>query len=305
VNFPLAGNSNPASFADLPFLVKEVRTLTRDLLLLDVVPAEALPPESHPGQFFQILLESGEVYLRRPFSLVARLGVVHRFAVRVVGRGTSALARLRPGERLRLLGPLGTGFPLVPVGVKKLLLLAGGVGAAPLASVLVAVAEGRSPLEIRDIAVVLGVRKKEEAILTTLFEPWVEPALAIESISMEELREDFKDGLASSKIFVGTALDAALLHWEELWDVSVPRKEVAVFVAGPRPMLDASFRRLPVEARVFGAFEAPMACGTGLCRGCVIETAIGNVRLCREGPVLARETHFPHLVPSKGESPFL
>ncbi|MBT9252714.1 MAG: hypothetical protein KM296_03330 [Brockia lithotrophica] len=297
MNSRFAGVATPASFADLPFLVKDVHALTSDLVLLDTVPAEALPPEAQPGQFFQILLEGGGVYLRRPFSLVARLGVVHRFAVRVVGRGTSAIARLRPGDRLRLLGPLGTGFPLAPTGVRKLLLLAGGVGAAPLASVLAAVAAGRSSFRLSDVAVVLGVRRSEEAALARLFRPWADPLLAVESLSADEGERNVPPGT-----FVGTALDAAFARWEELWSVPASPEEVAVFVAGPKPMLEAAFRRLPAKARVYGAFEAPMACGTGLCRGCVVETAVGNVRLCREGPVLSREVHFPNLVPSRKES---
>ena len=293
----IADLATPAPFADLPFFVKDVQALTSDLVLLDTVPAEFLPPDARPGQFFQILLEGGEVYLRRPFSLVARLGVVHRFAVRVVGRGTSAIARLRPGDRLRLLGPLGTGFPLAPPGARKLLLLAGGVGAAPLASVLAAVAQGKTAFRTSDVAIVLGIRRSEEAVLARLFRPWAEPLLAVERPS-----KDAEGKVVPPGAFPGTALDAAFARWQELWAEPVSPEEIAVFVSGPKPMLEAAFRRLPQAARVYGAFEAPMACGTGLCRGCVVETAVGNVRLCREGPVLSREVHFPHLAPREGDA---
>ncbi len=80
-----------------------------------------------PGQFF--MLEAPGCALPRAFSLCCETRSELGFLIDPVGRGTRALAALAPGESMRVLGPLGTGFRL---DVGRPLLLGGGVGAAPL-----------------------------------------------------------------------------------------------------------------------------------------------------------------------------
>jgi dihydroorotate dehydrogenase electron transfer subunit len=106
---------------------------------LSVVASEAVGPyrllrlarggldPGEPGQFF--MLEAPGRLLPRPLSLCLAPPGELAFLVDPAGRGTRALAALEPGERIRVLGPLGNGFDL---SVERPLLVGGGVGVAPL-----------------------------------------------------------------------------------------------------------------------------------------------------------------------------
>ena len=88
---------------------------------------------ARPGQFVMVRVRSGmDPLLRRPFSVAGTKEGEHLLILyRVVGKGTAIMAETRKGERLSLLGPLGSGFEL-PKGKKPSLLVAGGIGIAPL-----------------------------------------------------------------------------------------------------------------------------------------------------------------------------
>ena len=84
------------------------------------------------GQFAQILVPGGAVFLPRPFSFLAAERSRCAFLSRVVGPGTRALASLRAGTQVDLLGPLGQGFDLTAAAAGEVILVGGGVGVPPL-----------------------------------------------------------------------------------------------------------------------------------------------------------------------------
>jgi dihydroorotate dehydrogenase electron transfer subunit len=122
-----------------------------------------------PGQFFMV--EAPGRLLPRPMSLCQAPPGELAFLVEPIGPGTTALARLRPGEAINVLGPLGNGFDLT---VERPLLVAGGVGIAPMP--YVAEILGNAPA-------ILGFRTDyhaEAAILLPGAEVVVEPRLVTE-----------------------------------------------------------------------------------------------------------------------------
>jgi len=122
-----------------------------------------------PGQFF--MLEAPGRLLPRPMSLCQAPPGELAFLVEPIGPGTTALASLRPGEAIHVLGPLGNGFDLT---VERPLLVAGGVGIAPMP--YVAEVLGGAPA-------ILGFRTDyhaEAAILLPGAEVVVEPRLVTE-----------------------------------------------------------------------------------------------------------------------------
>jgi NAD(P)H-flavin reductase len=126
-----------------------------------------------PGQFF--MLEAPGRLLPRPFSLCLAPPNELGFLVDPVGPGTEALCRLRPGDEIRVLGPMGCGYRL---DVERPLLVGGGIGIAPLP--YLAEQLGSSP------PVVLGFRSAEHAEPASLLpgaEIVVDPILVSELIA--------------------------------------------------------------------------------------------------------------------------
>jgi dihydroorotate dehydrogenase electron transfer subunit len=219
-------------------------------------------PLPEPGQFYMLATErlwggeTGRPHLARAFSVCrvkdGRLG----FLVDAIGPGTDRLAALEPGERLQLVGPLGSGFSMPAAGARPLL-VAGGVGLAPLVILADSLRErGHEP------CVLAGFRSARHAEAA---------ALAGDDVLIAT-----DDGSAGQRGFVTELLAQQL------------SEEAAVFACGPPPMLER-VRRLCAEWSVPAelALEEAMACGFGACFGCVVLTRAGYRRICVDGPVVA------------------
>jgi len=258
-------------------VVLENRPLMPGVFLLKL-EAPKLARTGRPGQFALVrCAEEGswDPLLRRPLALhrlIRQAGQVE-LLVRVVGRGTAWLAVRRPGERLDLLGPLGQGFSLKR-NTRNLLLVAGGMGIAPL----VALAEEGLR---RGCAVVLalGARSREDLYPTALLPPQVELHLAT---------EDGTAGRTGPVTILLADPELGLLPWADQVMACGPRpmlEEVAAVVRAGRMHLPAGFAQVSLEEH--------MACGVGACLGCVVPTRKGYRRVCRDGPVFdLREVEF-------------
>jgi len=122
-----------------------------------------------PGQFF--MLEAPGRLLPRPMSLCQAPPGELTFLIEPVGPGTNALCGLRPGETIHVLGPLGNGFDL---GVGRPLLVAGGIGIAPMPYLSEALGEPPALLGFR------SERHAEAASLLPGAQVVVEPRLVTE-----------------------------------------------------------------------------------------------------------------------------
>jgi len=224
-----------------------------------------------PGQFAQVAVREADgtltvvadPLLRRPLSFCTlepergRLSLIYR----VVGRGTALLATARPGSRLSLLGPLGQSFPdPARTPQRPLLLVGGGLGIPPLAA---AAAWARAAG--RQVTALLGARTKD----------YLAGAIEVAATGAEVLAVT-EDGSAGRSGLVTTALAERLTPDAEVW------------ACGPNPMLDAVGRLcLGAGAACWVCVERPMACGFGVCIGCVIAAADGGgyLKACVDGPV--------------------
>lgn len=204
-----------------------------------------------PGQFLNIRLEG--FYLRRPISVCDWDASCVTILYRVVGGGTAALSRLRPGAALDVLAGLGNGFHMqaIPDGS---VLVGGGIGVPPLYGLAKRlVRQGKRP------SVILGFKNSAEAFYESEFR-----ALGV------PVQVATEDGSLGAQGFV-TAL--------------LPERAPYVCACGPEPMLKAVYARC--RDGQF-SFEARMACGFGACMGCSCETKYGYKRICKDGPVLER-----------------
>jgi len=215
-----------------------------------------------PGQFIHIKV--APFFLRRPFSIAGCDRDKVTILFRVAGEGSQLLSHARKGDVLSVIGPLGTPFPLRKRW-KKAFLVAGGTGAAPLFFL-----SGELAGQKKDILFFYGARDKSNIMFRML------PA-GIDFIFSTD------DGSYGEKGLITGALDSCL-KGGFLPDV--------IYAGGPRGLLKevAGFaEKFCIPA--FVSLENRMACGTGLCYGCVtkIRTREGweYKRVCKDGPVFS------------------
>lgn len=223
-----------------------------------------------PGQFFQLRIDptGGGLLLRRPFAPSEVTGNGFAFVYAVVGDGTEQMTRLPEGATVQILGPLGNGYELPPVG-SRALLVGGGCGTPSLRFLADTLA--RQDVEIYTV---IGARTE----CTLLEEPALKELSAMIAVATD-------DGTAGVH---GHAVDAARILLNEI----EPEPKPTVFACGPHPML-AGLATL-CEKRGLAcqvSLEERMACGFGACMGCAVAVRAENEdgliykRVCYDGPV--------------------
>ncbi len=254
---------------DVPARLVERRELSPTCFSLLLATMERLPAE--PGQFGMLSCGQGlDPLLRRPFSVagVRPLGSGWgvELLVKEVGRGTAWLRRAPLGTILELLAPLGHGFNLEAAASTRAALVAGGIGLPPVLFAAERLAETGAPFDL-----FLGAATGDELLE-------IKRCRAAAGAVGGKLVLCTDDGSVGEPGFVTTALArrfAAGQRWER------------VLACGPDPMLQALARWSVTEGVVAElSLEEPMACGVGVCLGCVVELADGRrVASCKEGPV--------------------
>ncbi len=217
--------------------------------------APAVARRAAPGQFVMVTVPGAGFLLRRPLSLFTVRGDRVGLLVEARGSGSERLTRLEVGQSVDIAGPLGSAFPTR--GVTNALLVGGGIGSAPLQFVaddLAAAGAG--------VTAAFGFRD-------------FRAARAAGAFSIDRLWVATEDGS------VGRA--GTVLHILADLDVS---SATTVYACGPTPMIAAVQHWTLAEGlHGYASLEAHMACGTGSCHGCVVDTARGKLRVCSEGPV--------------------
>ncbi len=238
------------------FRVVENRHLKGRDYLLKVKADPKTVEKVRPGQFAMVQVRPSlqfDPLLRRPLGIFDLEGDEVSFIYRVFGRGTELLSRVKEGEELEVLMPLGN---WVPENYKKYLFIAGGIG---IGGLLLAAKEFKG--KGKEVVLLYGERNKE-----TLS--------AIEFIRKHgiECKVYTEDGSYGEKGFVTKELD---LFREYTW-----------VACGPTAMLKAvkeEASKLGVECYL--SLDRRMACGVGACLGCTVKTTQGYKRCCVEGPI--------------------
>ena len=249
-----------------------------------------------PGQFMLLYPEDGARLLPRPISVCEVLEEgkeqLVRMVYRIAGEGTKEFSRLTSGDALRMEGPRGNGFPLRPKEFSgKMpevpLLIGGGIGLPPLV-------ELSKQLAVRGAKPVAAAGYRDgNLFLAEDLARYAEVFPACEELTeqtTEKHREDNRAEEAASvkerirKPRKGNVLE--VIRREEL-------KADVIYACGPMPMLKA-VKELALERKIpaYVSLEERMACGMGVCLGCVAKTkdvdahsGVRNARVCVEGPV--------------------
>jgi len=223
------------------------------------VKSSAIALGSSPGQFAMISCDRGlGRLLRRPISICRTSGEEVSFLFAEVGAGTEWLAQRQVGETIDILGPLGNGF-MVPSDPCRLLLVAGGMGIAPL--VFLAHIASKSSHQVK---LLIGAKTAGLVCPHQLLPQGIEIITATE------------DGSSGVKGMV-TDLLPQYTEWAN-----------RAYTCGPLPMYRAmatqchdKLHSLPVQL----SLEVRMGCGLGFCYACTIKTRQGLKQVCRDGPV--------------------
>lgn len=237
-----------------------------DAILLTVAAPAPVVERLQPGQFFNIACRfpgSFDPLLRRPYSVyrVDRESATMTFLVRPFGRGSAWLAERTPGETLDMLGPLGNWY-VIPPRAQRLLMLAGGVGVAPL----VMLSDDAAALGL-DVVFVMGAANERGLLPASELRGSIEYLVATD------------DGSRGNR-GLATEVVADYVTWAD-----------QIYACGPEPMY-RTLRAVADPLRVTGrptvqiSVERGMACGLGACLGCVVETRRGMIASCVQGPVL-------------------
>ncbi len=245
-------------------------------IFLIAFEAPHLAKQALPGQF--VMLSVPPLYdplLPRPFAVFDVEGSVVKVLYRTVGKGTGQLSRTKKGDLLKVLGPLGNGFSLPDPGTTSIV-VAGGIGIASVYFLLVHLLKRATA----PTTLLYGVRFKQELIP---LEPLEERGLLIRIAT-----EDGRQGVQ------GTV--APLL--QDTLDQGLPETDREYFVCGPLAMLRAVAGRMDGRGvRAQFSLESRMACGYGVCQGCVLpfkdDADPGQVRyrkVCTEGPVFSPDS---------------
>jgi len=225
-----------------------------------IFDAPDLCREVKPGQFVHIRTDEDglQPFFRRPFSVFRAQKYVEIF-YDVIGPGTKLLSQKIKNDTLDVLGPLGTPFVMPPEDIKQVVMIAGGIGIAPM-------------------LILSDVLKKKKYELVLLYggrdRGHVYP--------MKEFKDNgVKVHIATDDGSVGLKGRVSVLFDK----IEKKPNQTFIYTCGPNPMMKA-VQVFAADHRLMGqaACEEIMACALGACLGCSIETKHGFKTVCYDGP---------------------
>lgn len=233
------------------------------------------------GQFVNVQVSKcTDPLLRRPFSVHAAYPDEGAFSLLyvVIGRGTRLFQRICAGEKISVVGPLGTGFDLGDQPHTEHIVVAGGCGAAPLHFLCDALCEKWG---CEHITVLAGGRSKEAVLCEDEFRS--------HGVDIEVATDDASYGYGG---FVTGLLS------EVIGQRKGNESNIRIYSCGPHAMM-REVARICRESKVANcqvSLENNMACGIGVCTGCVQKIKAPHTqqgweykRVCKDGPVFNAE----------------
>jgi sulfhydrogenase subunit gamma (sulfur reductase) len=263
--------ANP--FVPQPARIVRTYYLTEDVKFFQVriVNVEkALSFKYRPGQFALIsVLGAGEA----PFSISStpsRPGLLE-FCIRKAGTVTDALFRMKENDLIGFRGPYGNGFPIERMYDKDILIVVGGLGVAPLRSVLLFCLDNRD--QFRGVSLLHGAKRPAEMIFREEFLALKER----EDLECHLAVDDDDTGAWTEKIGVVTTLFPLLKE--------IDPTNTFGLVCGPPVMYKFVIKELVnlniPKDQILMTLERRMKCGVGKCGHC----AIDYIYTCLDGPV--------------------
>ncbi len=263
-----------------PYRVRSRVVENGDSVTLCLEPVSAALPTPQPGQFMMLYAFGvGEIAISVSDDPTVDDGTIMH-TIRAVGAVSRALCAVRPGGVVGVRGPFGTRWGLEEAAGRDLVIVAGGVGLAPLRPVVVGALAQRD--RYGKVMLIAGARSRNDFLFAGELAGWQRDRL----------------------IEVHTTVDVPVQGWHgEVGLVTGPLRRLTLtperttaFLCGPEPMMRFSAEALLAKGlsvnHVRVSLERNMQCGIGWCGHC----QLGPLLLCRDGPVVNYDVAYPLLV---------
>ncbi|MBW9260677.1 MAG: FAD/NAD(P)-binding protein [Candidatus Thiodiazotropha sp. (ex. Lucinisca nassula)] len=224
--------------------------------------------EFSPGQFNMVThFAAGEI----PISIVNDPKDSHYFdhTIRVVGRVSEAMSNLQPGDRVGIRGPFGRGWPLADAAGRDVLLVTGGLGCAPLVSVIRYLMKRRN--QFGHLHILQGVKHSNDLIWREQYDAWA--------------REPDVNVLLAADVVTREWHGQQGMVTELIGQLNLRHGRTIAMLCGPEMMMLAAIANLRdlgiADHQIWFSMERNMQCGIGQCGHC----QIGAKYVCQDGPV--------------------
>jgi len=251
------------------FRVERTRRDTRDTFTLELTPTDGVPLHFSPGQFTMLhAFGVGEV----PISISgdpAEDGPLEH-TIRNVGSVTAALVAARPGAVLGVRGPFGTGWQAGDGAGGDVVVVAGGIGLAPLRPALLELIAHRAAY--RRVVLLYGTRTPQDILFGEELRSWADEHDVVVEVTVDNAPEGW-----SGRVGLVTQL---------VQRAGFDPRSTLALVCGPEVMMRASAAALRDRgvpgSRIRLSMERNMKCGVGLCGHCQLR----ELFVCVDGPVI-------------------
>jgi len=250
------------------FRVTNLKRETRDVFTISLIPENGETFEFKPGQFNMIYVFGvGEIPISISGDPENTSQVVH--TIRVVGSVTRAISQLESGDILGIRGPFGSGFPVEFAEGDDVVIVAGGIGLAPLRPVMYKLLSNRD--KYGKVILLYGARTPKDIIFHRELKKWRGRFDAEVEVTV-----DYADAGWHGNVGVVTTLISR---------VDFDPLNTTAFICGPEIMmrytvLTLNNRGVPYE-NIYVSMERNMQCAIGFCGHC----QYGPYFICKDGPV--------------------
>ena len=269
-----AGRAGLDPMLPQPWVIERVRQETHDTFTLELVPGPSVSAAAAggflPGQFNMLYVFGvGEV----PISISGDPGQPDRLVhtTRAVGAVTRAMRQLKRGGQIGVRGPYGTGWPVEAAQGDDLVLVAGGIGLAPLRSVVYRVLAERE--KYGRVVILFGARSAADLLFRRELEKWRSRFDLEVLVTVDRASADWRGSVGVVTKLIGRA--------------PFDPHNTTALLCGPEIMMrytvDELLRRGMPAGRVYLSMERNMKCAIGLCGHC----QFGAAFVCQEGPVFS------------------
>lgn len=247
--------------------IVERKPLCSDVVSFKIKITDRKPFNFHPGQFVMLsVLGFGEVPIGITTSPKERGSF--EVAVRAVGMVTKKICSLSAGDEIGVSGPYGNGFPVPALKGKDVVLMAGGLGMAPLRSLVRHIEKNHNL--VKSLTILNAARCEEQLLYGDEFEAWGKFASLY--LAVDECGPDF---------------EGAKGNITKLFDRADIKRGSVIIACGPPVMFPAIITRYAgktvAEKDLYFLLERRMKCGVGKCQHCTC----GKLYVCLDGPVFS------------------